>query len=225
MRDTLVEELDVIARNGWAKGIWNQGLIGGGASPGGASSGPAKRGGMRLLIVVLLWASAGMAAPAVQSGDADRLAAAESELRAALARLDADPAGGLKAAEAALDVIASRVDAYFHGSNLTQPKMRAQVLALRRVVQPLMAGADSTLVLRDDVLRVRPAIHRALALAAARAGDAAAQVRHRRAALAGEGATAANLNALAEACTAAGDAACASAAKARAAGLKAAEGE
>lgn len=131
---------------------------------------------------VLLGAGVAGAAPRVQAGDAARVVEARAALVSALAGVaSVDPAASAEAAgraEAAMATLRGLVDGSFHGVNLRDAGARVHALALRAEVAKLMGGAGAPMVLVEDVVHFRPAVHRALAEAAMARGAAAEAVRH-----------------------------------------------
>ncbi|MCB9543954.1 MAG: hypothetical protein H6703_16115 [Myxococcales bacterium] len=139
-------------------------------------------------------------------GDAARAAAARAALGEALAVVGAAPdRAAVARAEAAMAALRGLVDTAFHAPNLRDEAARPHALALRGEVARLLAGEAAVMVLRDDVLHFRPAVHRALAGAARALGDAAGEVAHRRAVVAAAPEGAADWVALRDAWLAAGD--------------------
>lgn len=139
---------------------------------------------------VLVWAGVAGAAPRVRAGDAARVVEARAALASALAgvaRAGADPVAGGEAAGravAAMAALRGLVDASFHGVNLREAGARVHALALRAEVAKLLGEAGAPMVLVEDVVHFRPAVHRALAEGAMARGAAAEAVAHWRAVVA-----------------------------------------
>ncbi len=133
-----------------------------------------------LTMLVVLAVSA--PAPLVESGQAMRLATARAALNTAIVKLREEPtdARTARTARDAMRTIRRLVHANFHAANLRTPKARPAALALRHEVSLTLGGPQAVLVLRDDVFRFRPDIHRVLASASS--GQTAE--RHLRAAVA-----------------------------------------
>lgn len=151
-----------------------------------------------LLLALLTCAAPGGAvrgapAPAPQSGGAlpdlgttaDRLAAARTALARALSDLAATPSRpALQAAHGAMRDILAGLDVYFHGPAPAPGSSGARpgAAALRSEVLRLLGGDHPEVVIAQDVLRFRPAVHRQLAAACQKLGDLAAAAEHLRAA-------------------------------------------
>jgi len=177
-----------------------------------------------VIVQIAAQASGAVAAPTrdLDGQVAQRAARAADELRAALKALHRSPPphDTQERARAAMTVIDRAVDTYFHAANLRDPAARPSAHALRRVVHDLLGGADPLLVMRADVIRFRPFVHRALADAARRSGARAEEVEHLREAMAVEGPTPRDLSAVRAACLTLGRAGEAEAAAAEIAALR-----
>lgn len=157
-------------------------------------------------VVVLVFAGGAGAAAPVRAGDAARVVAARAALGEALGVIEKAPdRAAVARAEAAMAALRALVDTAFHAPDLRAEAARPHALALRGEVARLVAGEGAVMVLRDDVLHFRPAVHRALAGAARALGDAAGEVAHRRAVVAAAPEGAGDWVALRDAYLAAGD--------------------
>ncbi len=146
-----------------------------------------------------------MGAPSVTAKTALEAASARQELRAAVEELRQAPSHrGERRVTRAMARVDATIDTAYHARNLTTPRIRRHALALRREVLRTIAGPDGVMVLRDDVLRFRAGIHRALADAARVRGAMDTVVIHLRAAVAADDKSVEHLNALKQAYEAAG---------------------
>ena len=161
-----------------------------------------------VFVVVLLpiVISDAWAAPQVRAATSVRLRKAHRALDRALARLaeaPRSPAKTIRIAESAMAAIERGVDAYFHGPNVRTQRARPHALALRQVVHELMGGPNAVLLVHNDVIRFRPAIHHAMARANRAIGRHAREAFHLREAITIAGPTLTDLRALAAAWVAA----------------------
>lgn len=144
--------------------------------------------------------------PSVIPESAPRLARARALLTASLTALAGSPTRQhLAEAHQAMRQIEAGMDTYFHGPAPASPEARTHFVALRAEVMRLIGGEQPAVVVADDVLRFRPALHRQLAAVAQKLGDFRAAVEHLRAAEAVDGPQPDDLTALAAAYRAAGD--------------------
>ncbi len=126
-----------------------------------------------------------MLTPALGSGDAAEASRLRAEVREGARALELTPTTDAELRlQRAMTRLRQLLDASFHAPNLVDPSSRPAALALRREIRRTLAGRDAVMVLRDDVVRFRPEIHRALARAARARGDDAAEVHHLRLVLA-----------------------------------------
>lgn len=163
---------------------------------------PAIIGGMKRLLTPLVLVALTTSAPAAPAGSmrevaAARLADARALLGVSLEALGAAPSKQeLARVHRAMEDIQAGLDAYFHGPAPTDPAGKSAMAAMRREVMFLLGGPEPSIVVAEDVLRFRPALHRRLAGICRQLGEFRRAIEHLRAAQAVEGTRAEDLQVL-----------------------------